>query len=185
MGALGPGFRSRLIFCDNSVTSDEYIEILKEAQLFELADARYDGVYIFQQDGAPAHTAAKTREWITSRGNLLNHLPPNSPDLNPIEHVWAYMKKGLRTLNPTNGVQLRESLTRLWDSMPQDFLDRLVQSMRYRLYLTLLNDGQSIFRLMREGHVLESLVFPSPGDVTPYPDMVSGPEPESFGEDPE
>ena len=183
-GAIGPGFRSPLIFCDNSVSSSEYIEILKEARLFERADERYDGVYIFQQDGATPHTAAKTRDWITARANLLNHWPPNSPDLNPIEHVWAFLKRSLRHLNPRTKEELKQCLTILWDTMAQDYLDRLSQSLRYRFYLTLMHGGGSISRLMREGHVFEPLVFPCPGDVVPYADMVLGPEPEFFGEEP-
>jgi len=51
---------------------------------------------VFQQDGAPAHNAARTQEWC--RANLPGFWekgvwPGNSPDLSPIENIWAGLKK--------------------------------------------------------------------------------------------
>ena len=87
-GAIGPGYRSPLVFCDNTVGQYEYVEILQRATVFEDADRIYGkGGYIFQQDGAPCHTARRTRGWIRTKARLLNHWPANSPDLNVIEHI--------------------------------------------------------------------------------------------------
>jgi transposase len=44
-------------------------------------------------DNAPFHKAQKTRELIESKGCILEYLPEYSPDLNPIEHQWAVIKK--------------------------------------------------------------------------------------------
>jgi len=53
-------------------------------------------IWFFQQDGAPVNRPKKIKNyikrWITKR--ILPH-PPQSPDLNPIELIWAQMKKGL------------------------------------------------------------------------------------------
>ena len=49
--------------------------------------------FIFQQDGAPAHMARVTQEWLHT--NCLEIIekdrwPPNFPDLNPLDyHVWG------------------------------------------------------------------------------------------------
>jgi len=49
--------------------------------------------YIFQQDGVPAHTARATQNWLRTNCphfNPKDQLPPNSPDLNPLDyHVWG------------------------------------------------------------------------------------------------
>jgi transposase len=47
-------------------------------------------------DHLPAHKAASVRELIEARGATLKYLPPYSPDLNPIEQVFAKLKALLR-----------------------------------------------------------------------------------------
>ena len=49
--------------------------------------------YIFKQDGATAHTARATQNWLqTNCPDFIakDQLPPNSPELNPLDyHVWG------------------------------------------------------------------------------------------------
>jgi transposase len=47
-------------------------------------------------DNLPAHKVAKVKELIEARGATLKYLPPYSPDLNPIEQVFAKLKALLR-----------------------------------------------------------------------------------------
>lgn len=44
------------------------------------------------QDNAPAHAAKSTRAELSERLIIVEDWPPFSPDLNPIETCWCWMK---------------------------------------------------------------------------------------------
>jgi len=71
-------------------------------------------------DNLSSHKRARTRELIEAAGARLEFLPPYSPDLNPIEMVFAKIKQALRSL----GCRTREVL---WDSI-QPVLDAVTPS---------------------------------------------------------
>lgn len=51
-------------------------------------------------DNLPAHKVAGVREAIERAGACLLYLPPYSPDLNPIEQVFAKLKHLMRAAEP-------------------------------------------------------------------------------------
>lgn len=66
------------------MNSKAYQDILEEV-LFPI----YDPGTMFQQDNAPIHNSKDTMEFLSRNGIWTIDCPPYSPDLNPIEHVWA------------------------------------------------------------------------------------------------
>ncbi|TXT04334.1 hypothetical protein VHUM_04221 [Vanrija humicola] len=60
--------------------------------------------------------------------------PPNSPDLNCIEHAWAELKRRLNLIEPCPGTkdQLWEAAQRVWTEIPLQFINNLVLSMKKR-----------------------------------------------------
>ncbi|UYV64942.1 K02A2.6-like, partial [Cordylochernes scorpioides] len=60
--------------------------------------------------------------------------PARSPDLNPIEHVWDALGRGIgaRHPSPRTLVELRTALLEEWGLLPLDLLQSLVNSIRAR-----------------------------------------------------
>jgi len=58
--------------------------------------AQSDQPVILVQDGARYHTAQETQAWLAAHADRITavQLPTYSPDYNPIEHVWRYVKEG-------------------------------------------------------------------------------------------
>jgi transposase len=53
-------------------------------------------------DNLPAHRIKDVAAMICNAGATLLYLPPYSPDLNPVEHLWSKVKSIVRKLRPRN-----------------------------------------------------------------------------------
>ncbi len=67
----------------------------------------------FQEDNAPCHKAQIISDWFLEHDNEFTLLkwPPQSPDLNPTEHLWDLVEREIRIMDvqPTNLQQLRDA----------------------------------------------------------------------------
>lgn len=55
---------------------------------------------IFMHDNAPTHTTRIVRSALSEMGIEIMDWPPHSPDLNPIENLWALLKAKIYELHP-------------------------------------------------------------------------------------
>ncbi len=87
-----------------------YCRILDEKlELF----MRQHGTSHFLQDGAPYHKSKLISSWFQERLHIkLIDWPGNSPDLNPIENAWSWMKVQLRESKATNLKEMKEDVTK-------------------------------------------------------------------------
>ena len=92
-------------------------------------------ISIFQHDNATSHTARDTVNFVkTNNIDFTDDWPANSPDLNPIEHVWNSLDRRFRRRSnpPANVNELRQALIQEWNNIPQAEISTLVNSMRRR-----------------------------------------------------
>ncbi len=72
----------------------------------------------FQKNNAPCHKAQIISDWFLEQDNEFTLLkwPPQSPDLNPTEHLWDVVEWEIRIMDvqPTNLQQLRDAIMLIW-----------------------------------------------------------------------
>ena len=80
-------------------------------------------------------------EYLQLYCNVLPNWPANSPDMNPIENLWAIMKDHVEELEPANISDLKQILIQVWDGIEDQTIKNLIDSMPSRLQAVLNANG--------------------------------------------
>ena len=69
--------------------------------------------------------------------------PAQSPDLNPIEHLWREVKNMVRKAKdkPRNLVELDNLVLQAWRDVPPEMCHRLVDSLPWRIATCIAAEG--------------------------------------------
>lgn len=129
-GAAGVG---ELEVIEGNMNAAGYIKVLRGNSSKSVVKLGIQDTYLFQQDNDPKHTARITREWLLYNARKLFPTPPQSPDVNPIENLWAHLENKIRKLKCSSKTQLVENLRKCWSEITPDFTNKLVESMPRRL----------------------------------------------------
>ncbi len=99
----------------------------------------------FQQDNAPCHKAQIISDWFLEHDNEFTLLkwPPQSPNLNPIEHLWGVVEREIRIMDVqlTNLQQLCDAIMSIWTNISEECFQNLVESMTQRIKAVLKAKG--------------------------------------------
>ena len=146
-----------LVFIDETINKEIYIQLL-EQNLLPFIDLLHENDIhniVFQQDSASSHSSPVTQEWlkaaIQQHRFILMDFPPNSPDLNPIEHLWFKVKAELYRRYPDiiylkgSGKAVRKELqnrlNKIWWDIGEDILNKLIDNMPKRIETVLKVKG--------------------------------------------
>ena len=105
-----------------NMNSEKYCELLGNVVLVPSAWSIRGLDYMFQHDNAPCHRAKIVQQWLHENEVEMLEWPPQSPDLNPIEHLWEHMERQLKFYPATNVTQLSQNLELIWSKIPAEFL---------------------------------------------------------------
>ena len=132
--------KTPLIRLQGRITADAYIQDVLEAHVLPFFGERPNST--FMQDNAPPHRAILTKDYLAEADIPLLSWPAVSPDLNPIENVWAALRDALKHHPlPLNSDELFALLTRVWDGID---VYPYVSSMRRRILSVIDANGGHI-----------------------------------------
>jgi transposase len=141
MTSQGVGHACRI---DGGMDAQLYTHILSDEFLQTLA---YHGLkvdeIIFQQDNDSKHTSRIARQWFEDNKVEVLSWPAQSPDLNPIEHLWRHLKRQLAacSTSATSMHELWERVEAAWDEIPAQVCIDLIESMPRRIAAVLKAKG--------------------------------------------
>jgi transposase len=101
-------------FVDGAVKSEQIIEFLAALK----RQIRHKLLIVW--DGVGAHKSRRVRDWLEQQNGriAITFLPPYAPELNPVEAIWAYLKKHeIANLCPTHLAEVSEFARRRLKSM--------------------------------------------------------------------
>ena len=92
----------------------------------------------------PCHTATSISDFLKEEHIKVLNWPPQSPDLNTIENLWAWIKRKHENEFPfpKSKNELIENIFNIWDSIPEEIVKNLSNSVKRRLYEVIRMNGR-------------------------------------------
>ncbi len=84
-------------------------------------------------DNLGAHKLQAVRDRVTAIGASVVFLPPYSPDLNPIELFWAWLKAAIRRERPRTTSRLDRCIAGAMATLPSQFCRNWFRECGYRV----------------------------------------------------
>jgi transposase len=144
-GRMGPGVFFELKD-GKKINSTIYRDQILMGPLHEFREESFEDVEqpVVMEDNAPPHkkVCIPVRQGL---GMKCHQHPPNSPDLNPIENIWAHMKHIISKdyAHITSQKVMKEVVVSIWNDFMDHRLDHLVERMPERIQAVIKARGGS------------------------------------------
>lgn len=141
LGAISGNGLGPLIHVQGIMTAVFYRDSIVRDALMPYADKVFGNDWYLAQDNDAKHTAMAVKEFLAKESVRVFQWPSYSPDLNPIENCWGYVKNQLRGKDLGNRDNLFKEVLQIWNQIPFDFLLKLIDSMPRRIEAVIRAQG--------------------------------------------
>jgi len=137
----GVGYACKI---EGTMDAELYVSIVND-ELLETME--YYGMerseIIFQQDNDPKHKSRLATQWFEENEMTVLEWPAQSPDLNPIEHLWQHLNHQLAAYEgePKSIAELWERVQETWNRISVSVCANLIDSMPRRVAAVLKAKG--------------------------------------------
>uniref|UniRef100_A0AAR2L4R7 Tc1-like transposase DDE domain-containing protein n=1 Tax=Pygocentrus nattereri TaxID=42514 RepID=A0AAR2L4R7_PYGNA len=115
--------------------------------------------FIFQHDNDPKHTSKSTKECLHRNKIKTLEWPSQSPDLNPIEHLWGDLKRAVHRRCPRNLSDLEGFCKEEWANIATSRCATLIGSYPKRLSAVIKAKGAATKYLFKGVHIYATRLF--------------------------
>ena len=140
-GFSSKGFRS--IHCFTGKSTATRMCGIYSFGLIESSDKLFpeSDEWILQEDNDSPHRSKIARQWKEENSINVLQWPSYSPDLNPIENVWAILKSKIAYKNIRTVKGLKSEIKKEWNNLSNEIATRLVNSMDNRISSLIKEEG--------------------------------------------
>ena len=140
-GCMAGNGVGNLVFIESIMDQYGYINVLKQNLKQSAQKLNLGEDFWFQQDNDPKHTAQNVKLWLLYNTKYQLKSPPQSPDLNPIEHLWDLLERRIRQHKITSKEMLKTVIMDEWNKISTEDTLKLVKSMPNRINEVLKRKG--------------------------------------------
>ncbi len=138
-GAFSADVMGPIVRVNGTMDAQMYKEILENNLLTMEDDLPL--AWIFQHDNDPKHKSKPVTQYLAQKKISVLPWPAQSPDLNPVEHLWEHVSRQLKNKRCSNATQLIEEITAICSSIPRSVIEKLVESMPRGCAAVIVNKG--------------------------------------------